>query len=211
MCPLFGVPSCGIHIAIGGKPRPVTLQDEMGLAKWTIRPAVILHRGETILYRLLPEVRTATVALSDAFAASMSTCLTHIAAEMHADRRARDMRAVETSRKKMFRDKYGERIADGLLLLTGASDDYLLSPFYQELGGRQNGESERVILKREVDQSAEVLGVLPFKATPSQSIDLKTFDVCVLSVSKFGTDVLPFSITPPPPRMPPRQQQSEPP
>jgi hypothetical protein len=73
---------------------------------------------------------------------------------MHADRRARDTRAVESARKKTFLDKYGERIADGILLLTGAVDDNLLPPFYQELGGRQNGESDRVNLQREVDQSA---------------------------------------------------------
>jgi hypothetical protein len=159
---------------------PVALQDEMGLVKRTIRPVVIQHRRETILYHFLPEVRPTTVPASDAFVASMSDGLTHIAAEMHVDRRARDMRAVETLRKKTFRYKYGERIVDILLLLTGASDDYLLPTFYQELGGRKKGESEHVILQREVNQRDEVLGVLPFKVTPSQSIALKTFDFCGL-------------------------------
>jgi hypothetical protein len=54
-----------------------------------------------------------------------------------------------------------------------------------------------VILQREVDQSAEVLGVLPFKVTPSQSMALKTFYFCGLPVGEIGTGVLPFSIIPP--------------
>jgi hypothetical protein len=146
-----------------------------------------------VLYWLLLGIGTITVDLPDAFAAG----LTHIAAKMHADRRARDIHGLETARKKTFRDKHGERIAESLLLLAGDPDDDLLPPFYQELGGCQKGESERVILQREVDQSAEVLGVLPFKVTPSQRIALKTFVFCGLSVSEIGTRVLPFSTTTP--------------
>jgi hypothetical protein len=85
-------------------------------------------------------LRPFSAALPDAFSASMSAGLTHIAEEMHADHLARDTRAVEFARKKTLRDKYGERIADGILLLTGAVDDDLIPPFYQELGGRQKGE-----------------------------------------------------------------------
>jgi hypothetical protein len=135
-------------------PRPVTLQDELGIPRHVTRPGVVRNRRESVLYRFLPDLRPSSASLPDAFAASMSAGLTHIAAEMHADRRARYTRAVESSRKKTFHDKYGERIADGILLLTRAVDDDLLPPFYQELGGRQKGESERVILQREVDQSA---------------------------------------------------------
>jgi hypothetical protein len=135
-------------------PRPVTLQDEMGLVRHAIRPAVVKHRRESVLYRLLPDLRPGTGLLPDAFALSMSTGLTSIATEMHSDLQAWDARAAESTRKKTFRDKYGERIADSILILTGASDDDFLPAYYQELGGRQKGESERVLLQREVDQSA---------------------------------------------------------
>jgi hypothetical protein len=54
-----------------------------------------------------------------------------------------------------------------------------------------------VILQREVDQIAEVLGVLSFKVTPPQSIALKTFDFCGFLVGEVGTGVLPLSIIPP--------------
>jgi hypothetical protein len=70
-------------------------------------------------------------------------------------------------------------------------------PFYQELGARQKGDSERALLQREVDQSAECLGVLPFKVTPSQEIALKTFDFAGISMAEVGTGVLPLSIIPP--------------
>jgi hypothetical protein len=66
----------------------------------------------------------------------------------------------------MFKDRYRDRIANGILLLTASSDDNLLPLFYQELGGKQRGESERVILQREVDQSAYTLYVLAFKVSP---------------------------------------------
>jgi hypothetical protein len=45
--------------------------------------------------------------------------------------------------------------------------------------------------------SAEALGVIPFKVTPSQSIALKTFDLCGLSAGEICTGVLPLSIIPP--------------
>jgi hypothetical protein len=48
-----------------------------------------------------------------------------------------------------------------------------------------------------VDQSAEVLGVVFFKVTPSQSIALKTFNFCGLSIGEIGTGVLPLSIITP--------------
>jgi hypothetical protein len=80
--------------------------------------------------------------------------------------------------------------------LANAVDDDLLPPIYQELGGRQKGDSERVLLQREVDQSAELFGVLPFKVTTSQAIALKTFDFAGISMDGVGTGVLPLSIIP---------------
>jgi hypothetical protein len=89
---------------------------------------------------------------------------------MHADRQARDTSASESKRDKTFRDKYGYRIADSILLLMRAMDEDFLPSYYQSWGGgRHKGESERVLLQREVDQSADALGVLPFKIPPLTS------------------------------------------
>jgi hypothetical protein len=179
-------------------PRPLTLQDRLGRADYPVRPAVVSYRREHVLYRLLPDLRPANLGrLPDSFAESLSDGLTNIATEMHADRRSRETRAVESTRPKTFRDRYGDRIADAILLFTAVSDDDLLPPFYQELGAKRKGESERVLLQREVDQSAEVFGVLAFKVSPSQVISLKTFDFGGLSMSEVGTGVLPLSIIPP--------------
>jgi hypothetical protein len=178
--------------------RPFTLQDRLGKADHPVRPAVVNYRRENVLYRLLPDLRPANLGrLPDSFAESLSDGLTNIATEMHADRRSRETRAVESNRPKSFRDRYGDRIADSILLLTDVSDDDLLPPFYQELGAKRKGESERVLLQREVDQSAEAFGVLAFKVSPSQVISLKTFDFGGLSMSEVGTGVLPLSIIPP--------------
>jgi hypothetical protein len=134
--------------------------------------------------------------LPDALADNLGADLTNIAAEMHADRQAREYRAGKARRPKTFRERYGDRITDQLLLLTNMLDDELLPPFYQELWARQKGESERVLLQREVDQSAECLGVLPFKVTPSQAIALKTFDFAGISMAEVGTGAPPLSIIP---------------
>jgi hypothetical protein len=117
--------------------------------------------------------------------------------EMHVDRRARDNRVSESTRPKTSRERYRDRIADRILLLTASSDDNLIPSFYQEVSGKQKGESERVILHREVDQITDTFDALAFKVSPSQVISLKTFDLAGLSLSEVGTGVLPFSTIPP--------------
>jgi hypothetical protein len=175
-----------------GNSRPVTLQDRLGLADHPVRAAVLHQRRTAVLYRVLPAlVPYSHGHLPDTFAKTLADGLTNIAVEMHTDRRARETRVSESARSKTFRERYGERIADGILLLTASADDDILPPFYQELGGKQKGESERVILQREVDQSADTFDVLPFKVTPSQVIALKTFDFAGLSMSEVGTGVMP--------------------
>jgi hypothetical protein len=100
--------------------------------------------------------------IPDTFAETLAEGLTNIAVEMHADRRSRETQVSESALPKTFRERYGDRIADGILLLTASSNDELLPPFYQEPGGKKNGEPEWVILQREVGQSADTFGVLPF-------------------------------------------------
>jgi hypothetical protein len=161
------------------------------------------QRCTTVLYHLLPALAPTNQGhLPDTFTKMLADSLTNITVEMHASRRAMGTRVSESNRSKTFRDRYGDRIADGNLLLTSSSGDDLLPPFYQELGGKQNGESERVSLQREVDQSADAFDVLVFKVSPSQVISRKTFDFYGLSLIEVGTSVLSLSIAPPP-RPPP--------
>jgi hypothetical protein len=56
--------------------------------------------------------------------------------------------------------------------------------------GEKNGESDRVILQREVEQRFNTFDVPPFKVSP-------TFDFAGLSMSEMGTGVMPLSIIPP--------------
>jgi hypothetical protein len=177
---------------------PGIVQDRLGLADHPVCAAVLRQRRTSVLYRILPALVPAGHRHPpDTFAETLAEGLTNIAVEMHADRRSRETRVSESALPKTFRERYGDRIVDGILLLTASSDDDLLPPFYQELGGKQKGESERVILQREVDQSADTFDVLPFKVSPSQVIALKTFDFAGLSMSKVGTGVMTLSIIPP--------------
>jgi hypothetical protein len=119
---------------------PVSLQDQLGFARNSDSPLAIHHHHTDVLFRLLRDLKPSTAALPDTFAASMSAGLTHIASKMHADRRARDKRAAESSWEKTLRDKYGKRIVDSIILLTRASDDGFIPAYYQELGGCQKGD-----------------------------------------------------------------------
>jgi hypothetical protein len=109
--------------------------------------------------------------LPDTFSETLADGLTNIDVEMHADRRARETQVSESSRLKTFREKYGDR-----------SDDSP-PPFYQELGGKKNGDSEPVILQKQVGQSADAFDVLAFKVYSSQVISLKTCDFVGMSLS----------------------------
>jgi hypothetical protein len=188
-----------------GNPRPPTLHNRLGRADYPIRPAVLSQRRASILYRQLPALRPSdTGRIPDSFAEGLSEGITNISSKMHADRRSRETRVSEASWCKTFREKYGDRIADEILLFTSAVVDDFLPAFYQDLGGKAKGESERVLLQREVDQCAEVFDVLPFKISPSQVISLKTFDFAGLSMAEVGTGPPPSAsyLPRPPPTLP---------
>jgi hypothetical protein len=116
---------------------------------------------------------------------------------MHADLRACETLFYEATQPKTFREKNGDCIVDIILLITSSSENDILPPLNQELGGKQKGESERVILQLEVEQSPDTFDVLTFKVSPSQVISLKIFNFSGLSLGEVGTGVLPLSITPP--------------
>jgi hypothetical protein len=121
-----------------GNSRLITLQDRFGLADHPVRAAVLRQSRSAVLYRVLPAlVPSGHGHLPDTFAETLADGLTNIAMDMHADRRARETRVSESVWPKTFRERYGERIADGILLLTASADDDILPPFYQELGGKQ--------------------------------------------------------------------------
>jgi hypothetical protein len=117
--------------------------------------------------------------------------------KMKDSRIAGDDRRLEAAHPKTFREKYGDRLANQMLLLTNQPDDYLLPNFFHELAGRPKGISERILLQREVDLAARAQGVQPFKVTPSQILALKTFDFAADGYTEVGTGPLPFSVTPP--------------
>jgi hypothetical protein len=130
-----------------GNPHPVTLQDRLDRADYPVRSVVINQRQSTVMYHMFPALAPSNQGhLPDTFAEMLDDGLTNIAVEMHADRHDRETRVSESTGQKSFREKYGDRIADGILLVDASSSNDLLPPFYQESGGKQKGESERVIL-----------------------------------------------------------------
>jgi hypothetical protein len=123
-----------------GNPRHPTLQDRLGLADGPVCPAVLNRRRTSILHRLLPALQSSDMGrLPDSFVESLSDGLTNATRKMHADRRSREMRVSEATRRKTFRERYGDRIAVEMLLLTSSADDGFLPALYQELGGKSKG------------------------------------------------------------------------
>jgi hypothetical protein len=175
---------------------PVTVRDKVGL-DWNITPALVGYRRDKVLFEILSDLRPATPSRGDPYVQDLATGVASFVTEMKDARIAGDDRRVEAARPKTFREKYGDRLADQMLLLTNTRDDDLLPNFYHELAGRPKGVSERILLQREVDLAARALGVQPFKVTPSQILALKTFDFVGDGYSEIGTGLLPFSITPP--------------
>jgi hypothetical protein len=110
---------------------------------------------------------------------------------------AGDDRRLEAAHPKTFREKYGDRLADHMLLLTNQPDDDQLPNFFHELAGRPKGIYELILLQREADLAARALGAQPFKVTPSQIIALNTFEFLGDEYTGIETGLLPFSVTPP--------------
>jgi hypothetical protein len=125
----------------------------------------------------------------------ITASINNIASAMHSDLAVRETHYVENKKTTTVREKYGDRTADMLLLLTRSEYDDDLTEYYLGISAKPKGLSERVIFQREVDAAAEVLGLVPFQVTPSQVMTMKSFDFCGPSYSEIGTCILPFSIT----------------
>jgi hypothetical protein len=114
---------------------------------------------------------------------------------MHSELTVRESRYAENKKALIVREKYGDRTADMLLILTRSEDDDLLE-YYMGISSKPKGLSEGIIFQHEIDAAADILGLVPFQVTPSQVMTMKSFDFCGPSYSEIGTGILPFSITP---------------
>jgi hypothetical protein len=179
----------------GSAVTPVTVRDKLGL-DWDINPALVGYRREKILYTILPDLHPSTPSRGDPYVQDLVNGVNQFVTEMKDARIAGDDRRLEAARPKTSREKYGDRLADQMLLLTNQPDNDLLPNFFHELAGRPKCISERILLQREVDLAARAQGVQPFKITPSQIFALKTFDFAGDGYTEVGTGLLPFSVTP---------------
>jgi hypothetical protein len=175
---------------------PATVRDKLGF-KWDSNPSLVGCHREKILYSLLPYLRPSTPSRSDPYVQEFANGVKQFFTKMKDAQISGEDRRLEAARPKTFREKYGDRLADQMLLLTNQSDDDQLPNFFHELAGRPNGISERVLLQREVDLEARALGVQPFEATPSQILALKTLDFVGDGYTEIGIGIISFSVTPP--------------
>jgi hypothetical protein len=175
---------------------PVIVRDKLGL-EWDINPALVGYRQERILYTMLLDPFPSTPYRGDHYVQYLANGVKQFVTKMKDARIAGDGRRLEAARPKTFREKYGDRLADHMLLLTNQPDDDQQPSFLHELAGLPKGLSERIWIQREVNLAARARGVQPFKVTPSQILALKTFDFVVDGYTEVWTGLLPFSFTPP--------------
>jgi hypothetical protein len=187
----------GVTKAATGIEGTYLVLPRLGLRDFQASPTVINSRHETVLYRHLPSLAPAMASVGDPALVGISASMNSIASAMHNDLAVRESRYKENKKAVTVRDKYGYRTADMLLLLTRSDDDNDLPDYYQGIASKPKGLSERVIFQREVDAAADVMGLVPFQVTPSQVMNMKSFDFCGPAYSEIGTGILPFSITPP--------------
>jgi hypothetical protein len=168
----------------------------LGLRDFYASPTVLNSRRETVLYRYLPTMAPAMAAVGDPDLIWIAASMNNIASAIYSDLAVRESRYAENKKVMTVPEKYGDRTADMLLLLTRSEDDDDFPEYYMGICTKPKGFSERDFFQREIDAAADVLGLVPFQVTPSQVMTMKSFYFCCLSYSEIGTCILPFSITP---------------
>jgi hypothetical protein len=101
----------------GNAVTPVTVRDKLGL-DWDINPALVGYRREKILYTVLHDLRPSTPSRGDPYVQDLANGVKQFVTEMKDARIAGDDRRLEAARPKTFREKYGDQLADHMLLLT---------------------------------------------------------------------------------------------
>jgi hypothetical protein len=138
----------------------------LGLRDLYASPTILNSRRETVLYQHLPTLAPAMAAVGDPDLIGIAASMNNIASAMHRDLAVQELRQAENKKALTFREKYGDRNADMLLLLTRSEDDVDLTDYYMSVSSKPKGLSERVIFQREIDAAAGVLGLAPFQVTP---------------------------------------------
>jgi hypothetical protein len=116
----------------------VTVRDKVGL-EWDINPSLVGCRCKKFLYSVLPDLRPPTPSRGDPYVQYLANGVKQLVTEMKDARIAGDDRHLEAARPKTFREKYGDRLADQMILLTNQLDDDQLPNFFHKLAGRPRG------------------------------------------------------------------------
>jgi hypothetical protein len=113
-----------------GNPCQFTLQDRLGTFSHPVQP-IVINQLRTMVRCHLMLVLTPTNQgrLPDKFAETLADGKAKITVEMHANQCAREIRVSDSVRPKTSREKYGDRIANIILIITSSSNDDLIPHF----------------------------------------------------------------------------------
>jgi hypothetical protein len=95
----------------------------MGLRDFRASPTIISSRRETVLYRHLPTLALAMASAGNPALVGIASSMNNISSAMHSDLAVRETHYAENKKSTTVREKYGDRTADMLLLLTRLEDD----------------------------------------------------------------------------------------
>jgi hypothetical protein len=96
---------------------------KVGTARFHASPTVISSRRETVLYRHLPALAPTMSSAGDPALVGITTSINNISSAMHSDLAVRETRYAENKKSTMVHEKYGDRTACMLNLLTRSEDD----------------------------------------------------------------------------------------
>jgi hypothetical protein len=114
----------------------------LGLQDFDASPTVISSRRDMVLYQYLPALAPAMAEMGDPALVGIAASMNNIDSVMHIDLAVRETRYAENKKAMTEREKYGDRAADMLLLITRSEDDDDLPEYYLGISSKPKGLSE---------------------------------------------------------------------
>ena len=179
----------------GAEDNESVLSMDMDLVTKAV-PIPVVHQRRSILKRDLPALYPGSAVGAQGLDGVVAG-LTALVDERRADRNQRATEKLEEDRPTTVRKKFGGRVTDMLLRLSGAADDDDLPKLYHELAGKPKGYPDRLLFQHQVHDMCTKLGIPKMEVTAGQMLALKNFKFIGTFPTDIGTALDCFSIIPP--------------
>ena len=159
-------------------------------------PIPVVHQRRSLLKRDLPALFPGGTGGAQGLDGVVAG-LTALVDERRADRNQRTLEKLEEDRPTTVRKKFGGRVTDMLLRVSGAVRDEDLPKLYHELAGKPKGYPDRLLFQHQVHDMCNKLGIPKVEVTAGQMLALKNLKFIGAFPTDIGTSLDCFSIIPP--------------